>query len=131
MSTNNTIKKLCELHEITIQKLEKDLGLSNGSLMKSGVMKSDRLKAIAKYFGVSMEYLLGSEEFYFDKVSKTWFYRSEEENKEYYDNKESEDYAEYLHKNPEKKVLFDAVKKVKPEDMQKALKAINLFIDEE
>lgn len=52
-------------------------------------------------------------------------------NGEYYQDDSVREIAEFLHKNPEYKVLFDANKKVKKEDIQKALKAIGLFIDEE
>lgn len=54
--------RLCELKNVTIAELERDLGMSNGSLRKSGDIKSERLLAIANYFGVSMEFLMGIEE---------------------------------------------------------------------
>lgn len=57
------IKKLCDIKGISISTLEKNLGLSNGSIAKSNnAMKSDRLAAIAKYFQVTTDYLLGMEE---------------------------------------------------------------------
>lgn len=37
---------------------------------------------------------------------------------EYYINKDSRDLAEFLHKNPKYKVLFDASRKVKPDDIE-------------
>lgn len=53
------IKSLCELRRITFSQLEKELHFANGSLAKSDEkIQSARLKAIADYFGVSMEYLL-------------------------------------------------------------------------
>lgn len=54
--------RLCSEHNITIAELEKNLGMSNGSLRKEGDIKSQRLKAIADFFGVSMEYLMGYED---------------------------------------------------------------------
>ena len=102
MSTNEIIKDLCVKRGITISALEKELGFANASLAKSpGAIKSDRLLAIAKFFGVSMEYLMGEEA----------------EKEEYYYDPESAQYAEFLHKNPDYKVLFDASRKVKPEDI--------------
>lgn len=50
---------------------------------------------------------------------------------DYYIDENAREYADFLHKNPEYKVLFDASRKVKTEDLQKALKAIGIFIDEE
>lgn len=126
MTTREIIKDLCEKKGISIQKLETELGFSNGSIAKSADnFKANRLLQISKYFNVSMEYLMGSEDFEFDQETKTW-----EVNGYYQDNKTAE-LAEFLHKNPEYSVLFDASKKVKPEDLHKALKAIGIFIDEE
>ncbi len=59
--------ELCKKNNITIAELEKNLGMSNGSLRKEGDIKSQRLKAIADYFGVSMEYLMGYEDIPADK----------------------------------------------------------------
>lgn len=50
---------LCLEHKITIAELEKKLNMSNGSLRKEGAIRSDRLLAVADYFGVSMDYLMG------------------------------------------------------------------------
>lgn len=127
MTTIEIIRELCKQNGISITVLEQKLGYSNGSISKSSTqyMRSDRLKAIADYFHVSMEYLMGSEDFEFDQETKTW-----EVNGYYHDDKTAE-LAEFLHKNPEYSVLFDASRKVKPEDLQKALKAIGIFIDEE
>ena len=57
------IKDLCASRGIRLANLEKTLGFANGSLAKSDEkIQSARLRSIAQYFGVSMEYLLiGSE----------------------------------------------------------------------
>ena len=56
------IKELCKRDGISIARLERDLGFANGSLSKSsGKIESCRLKAIADYFGVNMEYILTGE----------------------------------------------------------------------
>lgn len=48
---------------IPISKVEKDVGFSNGSLKKiSGKTECWRIKALADYFNVSMEYLMTGEE---------------------------------------------------------------------
>ena len=53
------IHALCEQRGITFRTLESDLGFGNGSIKKTndstGVM---RVYLIARYFGVSVEYLL-------------------------------------------------------------------------
>ena len=48
---------------IPISKVEKDVGFSNGSLKKiSGKTECWRIKALADYFNVSMEYLVTGED---------------------------------------------------------------------
>lgn len=60
METIDIIRGLCKEKGISITKLEVALGYGNGSISKASTkaMRSDRLKAIADYFDVSMEYLL-------------------------------------------------------------------------
>lgn len=54
------IRELCALKQITIAKLERELGFGNGSVTgtKTTYMRCDRLDAIANYFGVTMDYLM-------------------------------------------------------------------------
>lgn len=61
MDATETIRKLCRARKVSVTTLEKDLGFSNGSLTKGAAIRSDRLYAVAQYFGVSMEYLLTGE----------------------------------------------------------------------
>lgn len=57
------IKDLCVSRGIRIANLEKILGFANGSLAKSDEkIQAGRLLAIAKYFGVTMEYLMGEDD---------------------------------------------------------------------
>lgn len=60
MNNLDVIKDLCKKRGISISKLEKTLNIGNGTIAKSSsnYMRSDRLKAIADYFGVTMEYLM-------------------------------------------------------------------------
>lgn len=64
MTTIEIVRELCKKEGISITTLEEKLGYSNGSLSKSSVryLRSDRLYAISKYFNVSMEYLMGTDE---------------------------------------------------------------------
>ncbi len=54
------IRELCKANGITIAALERKLGMGNGTIGKYGGfnMRSDRLKAVADYFHVTMEYLM-------------------------------------------------------------------------
>ena len=60
MESAEIIRNLCKRKGTSIARLEKDLGLGNGTIAssKSNYMRSDRLKAVADYFHVSMEYLM-------------------------------------------------------------------------
>ena len=54
------IKMLCEKRKISIYRLEKDLGFSESSICKWKTSKpsAEKIKAVADYFGVSIEYFL-------------------------------------------------------------------------
>ena len=60
MEIIDRIRELCRKNGISVTKLEAALGYGNGSISKASTtaMRSDRLKAIADYFGVTMEYLM-------------------------------------------------------------------------
>lgn len=75
--------------------------------------KTDKLIAISKFLGCSINDITGEQQ---------------EDN--YYADEATRNLVEFLHKNPEYHVLFDASRKVKPDDIKKALKAIGLFIEE-
>ena len=91
------IKELCRAEGITITELEKMLGYGNGSLAKSSTIKSDRLQAIAKYFNVSIDYLVNGESYYL--------------------NESTAQLAEELATRPTLKVLFDASRDVPDESL--------------
>lgn len=58
------IKALCKDKKISIRYLEKNLGFSNGCIRKWNVVSPgvERVKKVADYFGVSIEYFLGGWE---------------------------------------------------------------------
>lgn len=60
MTSVERVKAICKERKIAISRLEKDLGFSNGYIgqLKKGVFPDDRIKMIADYFGVSVEYLM-------------------------------------------------------------------------
>lgn len=70
MSSVEIVKQLCKERKIPISRLEKDLGYSNGYIgqLRKGVFPSDRLKKIADYFGVSINYLMTGKD---DSVNNT------------------------------------------------------------
>lgn len=64
MNSVENVKAICKERKIPISKLEKDLGFANGyiSQLRKGVFPYDRLKKIADYLDVSVNYLNGEEE---------------------------------------------------------------------
>lgn len=63
MNTADIIKELCKENDMTLARLERELNFGNGTIVKSSSkMSSDRLKAVADYFGVAMEYLMTGED---------------------------------------------------------------------
>lgn len=71
------------------------------------------LELIADYFNVDMNYLIGKKDF------------SQVITPDYYYNKDASSAAQFLFENPEYKVLFDASKKVKPQDINFVADMIN------
>jgi len=64
MNTVERIKFICKERKIPISALEKACGFSNGyiSQLRKGVVPDDRLRIIADYFGVSVDYLMTGED---------------------------------------------------------------------
>jgi transcriptional regulator with XRE-family HTH domain len=64
MNTVERVKRLCKERNISIHKLEMDLGFSNAyiSQLRKGTIPYDRLVKIANYFNVSIESLATGEE---------------------------------------------------------------------
>lgn len=58
------IRALCVAHNISLNRLEKECGLTGGTVNKWDAKRpsADRLASVASFFGVSMEYLLTGKE---------------------------------------------------------------------
>lgn len=54
------IQRLCDEHHISIARLEQVCGLGNATIKgwKDADPRTSKLKSVADYFGVSMDYLL-------------------------------------------------------------------------
>ena len=68
--------------------------------------KQDKLQAIADYLDVSLKYLMTGQA------------DLPEDAPEYLFDEEAREAAEFLHKNPQYKVLFSATRNVRPEDIE-------------
>lgn len=64
MNTVERIKSICKERKIAISKLEKECGFSNGYIgqLRKGTVPDDRLRVVAKYLDLSVEYLMTGEE---------------------------------------------------------------------
>lgn len=64
MTTIEKIKDLCKEYNISISKLEKDLGFSNGYInsLKKGIMPDYKLDLVADYFGVKKQSLISNKD---------------------------------------------------------------------
>jgi len=74
-----------------------------------------KVERFAKVLDTGIGFLMGWD----DKpvVRVTGIKAVKDEPDAYYINADAREYAEFLHKNPEYRVLFDSYKKVKPEDI--------------
>lgn len=70
---------------------------------------------LAQFFGVSVEYLMGREEA--PQTTPPEHQSKAADTKGYYIDDEALEMAQFLAKNPNYKVVFDAVRKVPPEDL--------------
>lgn len=60
MNSVERVRELCKERKIPVSRLEKDLGFANGYInqLRKGVFPADRLLEIAKYFSVSVDFLM-------------------------------------------------------------------------
>lgn len=144
-------RQLCQEKDVSTYKVCKDLGISQGTISnwKKGRnnLSNDVLKKIADYFGVTMDYLMCgnitwdpySQEMYQktkEKISKAVTDEGIDPQKhilidKYYSEKEVQEMAEFLFTNPEYKLLFDASRNVKIEDIRKVAAMIKAFTEED
>lgn len=100
--------KLLQSYGVTPYKVSKETGVSQSTLSdwKKGKItpKSDTMKKIADYFGVSVDYLMTGKE--------------KEGGEKYYLNNETAEIAQHLFENKDLRVLFDAAKDATPEDLK-------------
>ena len=110
MDSVERVKMICRERKIPIAKLERECGFSNGYIhsLKEGKFSANRLYTIAKYLNVSPEYLLTGQ-------------NSEKEStsgQKYYFDDDTAAKAQELFENPGMRVLFDAARGSRPEDLQ-------------
>lgn len=107
---SNIFKTLRQSSGYTQQEFADKIGISRSTIgmYETGAREPDfeTLEIIADFFNVDTDYLLG-------RTNKTTVLPESS----YYLNEDARDMAEFMFKNPEYKVLFDASRKVKKEDI--------------
>lgn len=108
---------------LTQAELSKRIGISRSSISmyESGerMPRPEDLGVIADFFNVDLDYLMGRT------------YKTTVLPETYYLNETAREYADFLKDNPEYRVLFDASRKVKPEDIAFVKQLLDKFGDKE
>ena len=100
MNSVERVKTICKDRKIPISKLERDLGYSNGYIgqLRKGTFPNDRLKEIAEYLEVSIDYLMTGEE-----------------KQGYYLNEETAKLAQEMFEDEDMRSLFNMKRNMPPE----------------
>ncbi len=116
----NVFKKLRLSSGYTQQEIATKLGISRSTIgmYETGAREPDfeTLETIADFFNVDIDYLLG-------RTSQTAIVSKNS----YYFNEDAQEMAQFLYDNPEYKVLFDASRKVKREDIEFVKQMLDRF----
>ena len=106
MNSVERVKTICKDRKIPISKLERDLGYSNGYIgqLRKGTFPNDRLKEIAEYLEVSIDYLMTGKE--------------KEGGEPYYFNEETKKIAQKVFENKSLRMLMDSAQDATPEDIE-------------
>ena len=119
MTTLDIVCMLCQRNNITIAQLERETGLSHGSIakMRTSTPKADRLQEIADYFGVSVEYLLTGKDS--EKISNS--------GKSYYFDDETAEMAQELFENRDMRLLFSTARNCDPHTLRKMQEILGIL----
>ena len=107
MTLKERIRSLAKTRSISLPSLEEKLGFGAGTISKwdKSVPSADKLNAVAKYFGVSMDYLMtGNDE--------------DPQDNQYYIDEETAQIAQEIFENKELRMLFSAARDSSPEDLK-------------
>lgn len=104
MTSSDRVRELCKERGIPLAKIERECGFANGYLGRlKKALPEDRLRKIAEYLGLSAEFLATGEE-----------------PEDYYLTPETAQAAQELFDNPDLRMLFDAARGSRSEDLRMA-----------
>lgn len=115
MTPVETVLELCKERGVKVSKLEKDCGFSNAYIkgLKNGKISAERVRIIADYFNVP-----------YHKIDPEIFPEMQEG---YYVNTEASRVAQEIFDNPDLRLLFEAARDVKPENIRLAAEMLRRF----
>ena len=106
-----------ELNNKTQIDLINDLGFNKSAVSTwcngTRLPRMDKVEALANYFGIKRSDLIEDH--------------NESDQPSYYLDEDAREAADFLHKNPEYKVLFDASKKISKDDIEFVAKMLDKF----
>lgn len=117
MQFANRLEMLLEKNSVSRYKLAKEIGCTVTTVTNwingKSIPSSDRLQMIAGYFGVSTDYLMGSDD------------------TDTAENDEMAELLEEIRKNPELRTLFSISKRATPEEVRQYIRLIKALRGEE
>ena len=127
MTLRERIKELCKTKGVSLNRLENELDFAKGYISKldKSTPNSTKLKAIADYLGVSVDYLLTGQE------AEPNVKVIDEDNNLVVLDDETLELIDSLRAKPEMKMLFSVSKNATKEDILKAVKIIEALKDEQ
>lgn len=104
MTPAEVVLNLCQSRKVPVSKMERECGFSNGYIKKlrDGKIPAERVKIISDYFQVPYSFI----DPLFAEVDN------------YYIDNDAREIAKFLYENPDHRVAFDAVRKIKKEDIE-------------
>lgn len=126
MKPNEVIVFLREKLEMTQRELAKAVGINTSVMnrMESGErpLRDDEILKIAKFFNVSIDYLLGNV--LYDRTPSMYPFDPQAQVKKTVSDPDIAEMLNDIHKDPELKILFNASKKLKKEDLQTVISLV-------
>lgn len=119
MQFNEVLKKLMHERNVTAYKLSKDIGCSPQTVtnwLSGAIPGSNKLQAIAGYFGVSTDYLMGTDD---------------TDSQERYEQQEVADMLDEIRKNPELRTMFSITRNATPEQLRQYINVIKAIRGED